>query len=86
MFGLPHEISELQEMEIVLKDGASLKDLIASLRRETPVLEGHVIRTGEDSLVDRYMFNIEGRFYFSNMEFQLKGGEHIRLLTLAAGG
>ena len=52
LFGLPREISELREIKIKLKDGASLLDFIAALGREVPVLEGRVIRSGEDRLTE----------------------------------
>ena len=85
-FGLPHEITELQEVEVELKDGASLGDVIAALRREIPALEGRVIRTGENRLMEQCAFNINGRFYLDDREVQLQNGDRILLLTLATGG
>jgi len=86
LFGLPREITELREVEVELKDGANLGDVIAALRREIPALEGNVIRAREDRLIENYGFNINGRFYLNNEEVQLKDGDHIALLTLATGG
>jgi molybdopterin converting factor small subunit len=86
MYGLPYEIAKRREVEVRVEDGARLGDIIAALRREIPALEGDVIRTGEDRLVERYMFNINGRFYFDNEEPKLKDGDHLRLLTLATAG
>ena len=86
MFGLPREITALREVEVELKDGASLGDVIAALRHEIPSLEGPVIRDGEDRLVEFYKFNVNGRFHFDDMDFQLKSGDRVALLTPATGG
>jgi len=86
LFGLPHEITELHEVEVELKDGASLGDVIAALRREIPALEGRVIRAGENRLMEHCAFNINGRFYLDDREVQLQNGDRILLLTLATGG
>jgi len=86
MYGLPREITELREVEVELKDGASMSEVIAALRKKVPALEGPVIRTGEDRLVEQYKFNINGRFYFDGMDFQLHKGDRIALLVPMTGG
>ena len=86
LFGLPREVTELQKVEVGLKDRASLGDVIAALKSEIPALEGPVIRAGENRLMERYAFNINGRFYANDREFQLQEGDRIALLTLATGG
>ncbi len=86
LFGLPHEITELREVEVELKDGANLRDVIAALRREIPALEGHAIRTGENRLMEHCAFNINGRFYLDDKDVQLQNSDRIALLTLATGG
>jgi len=86
IFGLPHEITELREVEIELEKGSSLSDIVSALRREIPALEGKVIHPGEDRLMERYAFNVNGRFYFDDMSFKLHRGDRIALLTLATGG
>ena len=86
MFGLPREITDLREVEVELKDGASLEDVIAALRNKIPSLEGPVIRTGENRLVELYKFNVNGRFYYDDVELQLQSGDRIALLTPVTGG
>ena len=86
MWGLPREISGLQEVEVRVKDDASLRDIIAALKREVPKLEGAVIRSGEDRLEESCAFNIDGQFYLEDEEVKLKDGDCLRLLTLATGG
>ena len=86
IYGLPREISDLQEVEVMLRDGASMKEVVAALRQRIPALEGPVIRTGEDRLVEYYKFNVNGHFYFDGMDFQLQSGDRIALLMPVTGG
>ncbi len=86
LFGLPREITELREVEVGLKDGANLRDIITALRREIPALEGRVIHAGENRLMEHCAFNINGRFYLGSEEIQLQDDDHVLLLTLATGG
>ena len=88
IFGLPEEITCESKVEVRLEDGASPKDVIAELRREVPALEGPVIRYGEDQLVDYFGLYINGSYYTSDgdEEVKLKDSDHIVLLALASGG
>lgn len=86
LFGLPREVTELREVEVKLKDGAKLGDVIAALRQKIPALEGHVIRAGGNRLMEHCAFNIKGRFYLDDRDIQLQNGDRILLLTLATGG
>jgi len=86
MFGLPHEITELREVSVELEDQASLGDVITALRSEIPALEGWVIHPGADRLMEHYAFNVNGRFYFEDMNLRLQSGDRVALLTLATGG
>ena len=86
MFGLPSSVTELRETEVDLEDGVRLGDVVVALKREIPALEGSVIRTGKDRLVENYAFNVNGRFYFDYSDLQLRDGDRIALLILATGG
>jgi hypothetical protein len=86
MWGLPREVSGLGEVEIEVEDNASLHDVIAALKHRVPALEGSVICKGEDRLEDTCAFNIHGQFFLEDERLQLKGGDCLRLLTLATGG
>ncbi|UCB42671.1 MAG: MoaD/ThiS family protein [Dehalococcoidales bacterium] len=86
IFGLPEEITGPPKIEVRLKDGANPSDVIAALRREVPVLEGPVIRRGEDQLTDSFGLYINGYYYIDDEEVQLKDGDRIVLLALASGG
>lgn len=86
LYGLPHGIVDGHQVEVELKDEASLADAIAALRREIPKLEGPVILAGEDKLTNHYAFNINGRFYIDDKEILIRSGDKIALLALATGG
>ncbi len=86
MFGLPNEITELREVEVELNDGATLRDVVAALKDKIPALEGTAIRAGGDQLVEHYKFNVNGRFYYDDMDLQLQSGDRIALLVPIAGG
>ncbi|MEE8413926.1 MAG: MoaD/ThiS family protein [Dehalococcoidales bacterium] len=86
MFGLSREVSGLPEIEVELEDDARLGDVVAALRRQLPVMEGPVIREGEDRLEDYCIFNINGQFYHDENDLQIRDGERLRLLSLATGG
>ena len=86
MWGLPREVSGLPEVEVSLKDGAGLPEVIAALKRKVPKLEGQVICSGEDRLEDTCIFNLDGQFLTEDEKIKLKNGDCLRLLTLATGG
>lgn len=86
MYGLALEISGENEVEIDLAEGAHLTDVIETLRQKLPELEGKVILKGTNRLVENCVFNVDGRFYFSDEDTELKDISRIRLLPLATGG
>ena len=86
MYGIALEVSGINEVALELEDGAHLEELIAELRNKVPALEGTVIKSDENRLTERCLFNIDGRFYFYEEDTELKDGSRLRLLTLATGG
>ncbi|MFC1991222.1 MoaD/ThiS family protein [Chloroflexota bacterium] len=86
MFGLSREVSGVPEVEVKLEDNAKLEDVVAVLRRRFPVMEGPVIREGENRLENYCIFNINGRFYHDENDLRIRDGERLRLLSLATGG
>jgi molybdopterin converting factor small subunit len=86
MYGLSRDITELREVELELRNGAGMTDVVAALKNKIPALEGPVIVLGENRLEALYKFNINGRFYFEGMDFQLHPGDRIALLVPATGG
>ncbi len=86
MYGLQREITELREVEVELREGATMPEVIAAMRAKVPSLEGPVVRSGEDRLVEQYKFNINGKFYFDGQDFNLHKGDRIALLVPMTGG
>jgi molybdopterin converting factor small subunit len=86
MYGLRREITEAREVEVELRDGATMAEVIAAMREKIPSLEGPVLRKGEDRLVEQYKFNVNGRFYFDGQDFKLNKGDRIALLVPITGG
>ena len=86
LFGLPHEIANEHEVEVELRDEASLTDVIAALRQKIPRMEGPVICDGENKLTEYYAFNINGRFYTDDKEIRIHSGDNVALLALPTGG
>ena len=86
MFGIPYSISGKRQVEFELEDEVKLSDIIAALRREIPDLEGEVITTGGNYLMEGFTFNINGRFYDNDRTLILNDSDHIILLTLATVG
>jgi molybdopterin converting factor small subunit len=86
MYGLRREITERREVEVELRDGATMAEVIAAMREKIPSLEGPVLREGEDRLVEQYKFNINGTFYYDGQDFKLNKGDRIALLVPMTGG
>jgi molybdopterin converting factor small subunit len=78
------------KVEIEVKEGARLKDIIAALRRTLPEVEGKIIVTGQDKMIDGYTFNIKGKFYIDGYDddskLELKDGDKVAVLTIPIGG
>jgi molybdopterin converting factor small subunit len=86
MYGLRREITEKREVEVELRYGATMPEVIAAIRQKVPALEGPVIRRGEDRLVELYKFNVNGKFYYDGQNFELHPGDRIALLVPMTGG
>ena len=85
IYGLPREISTVQNVEVELKDGAGMTDVITAIKEKIPAFDGQVFREGENRLMDLFKFNINGQFYFNGMDFKLQDGD-IAELALAGDG
>jgi molybdopterin converting factor small subunit len=86
MFGLHREVTPLRELEVELRDGAGMAEVIDAMKKKIPALEGTVIRKGENRLVSQYKFNVNGNFYFAGQNFELHEGDRIALLTPMTAG
>jgi molybdopterin converting factor small subunit len=87
LFGLPYGLTDRNEVELELNDGAGLRDLIIALKKKIPALEGPVFYKDSDKISGQYKFNVNGRFYYEDAEeVEIKNGDDISLLTIIAGG
>jgi molybdopterin converting factor small subunit len=86
LYGLSRDTTSLRSVDVELRDGAGMADVIEALREKIPALDECAFRPGEGRLADLYKFNMNGRLYYDGMDFQLHSGDHIALLTLIAGG
>jgi molybdopterin converting factor small subunit len=86
MWGLPREVSGLPQVDVRVSENATLRDVIAALKKKVPALEGAVICAGEDRLEETCIFNLDGQFLIEDEAVNLKEGDCLRLLTLATGG
>ena len=86
IYGLPYAITNVREVELRLRNRARLTDVIAALKHRFPKLEGSVIYSGENRLMDSCMINVNGRFYFQDSLLDIKEGDRLKLLSLATGG
>jgi molybdopterin converting factor small subunit len=86
MFGIPPEVTDLSKIEIELSEGSGLKELVESLRSKIPALAGKVIDARENRILDNYTFIINGRYFPSENELELRDGDRVVLVLMAMGG
>jgi molybdopterin converting factor small subunit len=86
MYGLPATTTDLRSVEVKVKDGARLRDVVAALRHKVPALVGGVISSQEDHLTEYYTFGVNGQFYQDDSDIRLKSGDHVVLILMATGG
>jgi molybdopterin converting factor small subunit len=86
LYGFPREATTARVVELNLEEGATMADVIAGLKKKIPRLNGYAFRPDENRLADLYKFNVNGRLYYDGMDFRLREGDRIALLTLVTGG
>jgi molybdopterin converting factor small subunit len=86
MYGLPYDITTKREVEVELRDGAGMAELIAALREKVPGLDGQVFVSGENRLTDTYKFNVNGDLFYEGSNFSLHPGDYVALLVPVQGG
>jgi hypothetical protein len=86
MFGLPQQVTSLPQVEVEIKEGASIPELVMALRNALPSLKGPVIAPGEARLNESYAFVVNGEFQSNDSEIRLHNGDRVVLILLAVGG
>ena len=85
-YGVPRQLLALSQKELELEVNADLGQLIAYLARTWPKLRGRVIALEGDRLLPSYFLGINGRASVSDLSTRINEGDHILLMTAAAGG
>lgn len=86
MYGIPQNIFKENKLAVELNNSARLKDIVASLKQKVPLLEGPVIRQGQDRLIDNYAFIVNGQFQLADADIRIQPNDRIVLVLLATGG
>lgn len=85
MFGMA-PYTEDNSVEVELKDGATVPELIAALGQKMPQFRGPVIQAGLPHLVENYGIYVNGQFVLDYENVRLKETDRIVLILLATGG
>ena len=85
MYGLS-PFTNLNHVELELREGATVPELFRELRSKVPSLAGRVIETGSDPLVDAYGLYVNGRVLDPYSQEKLNQGDRVVILLLAVGG
>ncbi len=85
MYGLS-PYTEDNSVNVEVKDSAGFKNLLGAIVRKIPSLEGHVIRSDTNSLVETFGIYLNGRFIDQNEAIKLKPDDRVVIILLATGG
>ena len=86
IYGVSPGITSLHRVEVELQGEPDTGNLLKGLKAVIPALDGTVIDSKSNELLEGYALNIDGQFYRHRINKKLAGGEHIVLLSLASGG
>jgi len=85
MYGLsPYTEANLIVIEV--RDNASISDVLGAIVEKIPSLDGHVIQSGINRLVETYGMYFNGRFINQDEAIEIKPDDRIVLILLAVGG
>ena len=85
MYGLS-PYTEANSVIIDVKDNADIRDVLSTVVKEIPSLEGHVIQSGMNRLIETYGIYLNGRFINQDESIGIKPNDRIVLILLAVGG
>ena len=87
LYGLSADLAGITEVVLELPgEDAGMQELVSALKKRLPVLDGIVVKQGENVLADNQAFNINGRFFSGSDVITVHDDDRIRLLTAAIGG
>lgn len=86
--GVSTVLTGQQSCSVSLKRDGTLRDVIAALARQFPVMIGEVIEKDGKNLIPTNVFSLNGKkiLHENDMKFQPQEGDKLILLSLLAGG
>jgi molybdopterin converting factor small subunit len=86
-FGFPQRIIDRREIELDLKEPATLADVVAALKETLPTLIGFAIAPEANRLREHFKFNLNGQLlYNEHLTAQVHNGDRMALLIPISGG
>ncbi len=85
MYGLA-PYTEANSVDVEVKNGAGIEEILNTILQKIPALEGHVIQTGVNRLTETYGMYVNGRFIGQDEHIEIKPDDRIVLILLAIGG
>jgi hypothetical protein len=85
MYGLS-PYTEANSVKVEVKNDAGIQDVLGAVIQKIPSLEGHVIQSGVNRLVETYGMYLNGRFINQDESIEIKPDDRIVLILLAVGG
>lgn len=83
--GVTRVLAGCAEVNVPVKDGATWRDVIAALARESPELVGEAITDRGDDLMGSYMLAVVGRNTIADLDDQMSLGEDEQLGLVDVG-
>jgi molybdopterin converting factor small subunit len=85
LFGPARRLSGERQAVLEVRDGATLRDVVAALAERYPGFVGSVIEP-ECRLADSYLINYNGKRTARSLDETPEEGDHLLILPVDAGG
>ncbi|UCH01334.1 MAG: MoaD/ThiS family protein [Candidatus Bathyarchaeota archaeon] len=86
LYGVARYLTQIKEIDLTLKDDASLHDLVTVLVERYPQLLGRVISLQTHMTVKTFKFNINGTYMADDLNMKLQEADHVLLFPIDGGG
>jgi len=85
MYGLS-PYTELNKVDLDLKDGAEIGELVGALGKKLPAFEGNVKEKGTNRLIEKYGIYLNSQFISQDEPVKLKANDRVVIILQAVGG
>ncbi|MBR02053.1 MAG: hypothetical protein CL394_01845 [Acidiferrobacteraceae bacterium] len=85
-FGQARQITDASEIELELKDGAAVYNMLQALASVYPVFLETVIDAANWSLKPCFILNLNGKTMIKDPDFALPAGSRLILMSAVVGG